>query len=128
MASTITITQISPSRAYFEVSLDGGTPVSFMKSGAAGNDKDLDALGPGPLKEYLQRLVTWTEVAISGSGQKIVWRSITNGNTANAIAVLAGSTVGMTISQNGQTSVRFLPNAGATVATLELAFVHSAAR
>jgi hypothetical protein len=128
MASTITITQVSPSIAYFKVSLDAGTPVAFMQSGAVGTDKDLTSLSPGPLKEYLNRLSNWGILSIPASGAKARWRRITTNDSAS-LPVAGGVTApDATIAQSAATAISFVPSAGATVMLLELALVHSSAR
>jgi hypothetical protein len=128
MASTITITQISPSRAFFVVNLDAGTDVHFKKSGAVGDDKDLSALGPGPLKSYLSRLANWASVVDPAPGAKVVWRRVmTNGSSV--IPVTGGTqAVDAQITQSNTTEVRFNPTVGAGSVRLELVFVHSLQR
>jgi len=127
MASSIAIQQISPYRAYFAVSLDAGTPVSFQKSGAVAPNKDLSSLDRGPLYEYLFRLPNWNAL-ITPLISKVLWRRITPSDIA-IVPVSGGvSTVDASVIQNGLTSVAFLPSAGAGVLLLELVFLHSTSR
>jgi hypothetical protein len=126
MPSSITITQLTPSIAHFNVVLSGGGAVDFKKSGAVGINKDLTSLGPGPLKEYLTRLADWSSVAAPASGAKVRWRLITSSDS-DAAPVAGVQAIRDRVAANGATSVQFRSGVvGVTGSmTLELAFIHS---
>jgi hypothetical protein len=139
MASTLSITSISPSIALFIADLDPvapGSTVSFIQSGATGNDKDLSALSmPGPLKAYLSRLDNWAEVGGLVPGGKLRWRYAAGGGQTQKMALsqpVAVTSQGAIITQNAQTGVGFQstlpPTSQNVILVVELCFIHSMCR
>ena len=127
MASSIAVTQISPYRAYFYVSMDVGAPITFQQSGAVAPNKDLSALQSGPLREYLARLANWAPLVAYVPGSRVLWRRVTSTDIC-VVPVSGVTTVDANIIQSGFTGISFNPVAGAGNMLLELVFLHSMSR
>lgn len=128
MASTLTVTSLSPTRALFEVDFTAGSDVHFKKSGAVGDDKDLGALVSGPLKVYLSRLANWASLSAPFLGAKVCWQRVVTVSATNLPVAGGTSAVDGCIVQAGFTDVVFHPNVGAGAMQVELVFLHSLTR
>jgi hypothetical protein len=132
MASFITISSDSPSVAVFGVFIDGLSDLKFKKSGATGDDKDLSALGPGPLKEYLSRLANWSTVAVPqdpSAGGRVRWRCLSSVSGANTPVVATTLAQALQLLPTGTTEITFHNSInGPLSCVLELAFIHSLTR
>lgn len=127
MATTLTVFSLSPSVAHFRMSAPEGTTVSFMKSGAVGQDKDLTSLSPGPLKEFLNRLSNWATVVEAGPNPKVRWRFLVEGNY-QALPVSVGNAFVPMIIQSNTTSLSVVSFSAGVSLGWELAFIHSLQR
>jgi hypothetical protein len=78
MATELHIFRSMPSTVIFDIQATGNDPVYFKATGAAGLDKDLSNLVPGPLRSYLNRLppFAWQPYPdLAGvSGRVLLWR------------------------------------------------------